>query len=68
MPPPPVVRVEVAPKTTEKTVAGEATKAANQAASVEYQPFGVIGVVVFNHLHPPFNNVKAREALDTRRK
>ena len=26
-------------------------------------PFGVIGVVVFNHLQPPFDNVKLRRAL-----
>jgi peptide/nickel transport system substrate-binding protein len=26
-------------------------------------PFGVVGVVVFNHLHPPFDNVKLRRAL-----
>ena len=26
-------------------------------------PFGVIGVVVFNHLQPPFDNVKIRRAL-----
>jgi peptide/nickel transport system substrate-binding protein len=26
-------------------------------------PYGVIGVIVFNHLHPPFDNVKLRRAL-----
>ncbi len=26
-------------------------------------PFGVVGVIVFNHLQPPFDNVKLRRAL-----
>ncbi|GAC1343749.1 MAG: ABC transporter substrate-binding protein [Acetobacteraceae bacterium] len=29
----------------------------------KFDPFGVIGVVVFNHLHPPFDNPKLRRAL-----
>jgi peptide/nickel transport system substrate-binding protein len=28
-----------------------------------FDPFGAIGVVVFNHLHPPFDNLKLRRAL-----
>ncbi len=36
----------------------------NPAIRVETKdPFGVIGVVVFNHLQPPFDNVKLRRAL-----
>jgi peptide/nickel transport system substrate-binding protein len=30
---------------------------------VTNDPFGVIGVIVFNHLQPPFDNVKLRRAL-----
>ena len=30
---------------------------------VTNDPFGVIGVIVFNHLHPPFDNVRLRRAL-----
>ncbi len=29
----------------------------------KFDPFGVVGVVVFNHLHPPFDNPKLRRAL-----
>jgi peptide/nickel transport system substrate-binding protein len=29
----------------------------------KFDPFGVVGVVVFNHLNPPFNNIKLRQAL-----
>ena len=29
----------------------------------KFDPFGVVGVVVFNHLNPPFNNPKLRQAL-----
>ena len=29
----------------------------------KFDPFGVVGVVVFNHLQPPFDNVKLRRAL-----
>jgi peptide/nickel transport system substrate-binding protein len=29
----------------------------------KFDPFGVVGVVVFNHLHPPFDNPKLRQAL-----
>jgi peptide/nickel transport system substrate-binding protein len=28
-----------------------------------FDPFGAVGVVVFNHLHPPFDNPKLRRAL-----
>jgi peptide/nickel transport system substrate-binding protein len=36
----------------------------NPAIRVEtLDPFGVIGVVIFNHLQPPFDNVKLRRAL-----
>jgi peptide/nickel transport system substrate-binding protein len=36
----------------------------NQALRVvTNDPFGVIGVIVFNHLQPPFDNVKLRRAL-----
>ena len=29
----------------------------------KFDPFGVVGVVVFNHLNPPFDNPKLRRAL-----
>jgi peptide/nickel transport system substrate-binding protein len=29
----------------------------------KFDPFGVVGVVVFNHLQPPFDNPKLRQAL-----
>jgi peptide/nickel transport system substrate-binding protein len=29
----------------------------------KFDPFGAVGVVVFNHLQPPFNNQKLRQAL-----
>jgi peptide/nickel transport system substrate-binding protein len=35
----------------------------NQLKVVTNDPFGVIGVIVFNHLQPPFDNVKLRRAL-----
>lgn len=34
-----------------------------QLKVITNDPFGVIGVIVFNHLQPPFDNVKLRRAL-----
>jgi hypothetical protein len=31
--------------------------------NAELDPFGSMGTLRFNHLHPPFNNVKMRQAV-----
>ena len=37
---------------------------ANKGLVVQkFDPFGVVGVVVFNHMQPPFDNLKLRRAL-----
>jgi peptide/nickel transport system substrate-binding protein len=38
-------------------------KAARGITVRKFDPFGVVGVVVFNHLQPPFDNPKLRRAL-----
>ena len=34
-----------------------------QVALVDADPFGYLGLLVINHVHPPFNDVRARRAL-----